>query len=217
MKASNQDSMIIIGSGGHAKICIDQLQSLNYSIDCCINKAYSSDSPSSIFSIPIISGNEKLQEKFNLGYRKVFVAIGDNQIRENISNYARRIGFDFINIISDKAIVSNSAVLGSGILIMPGAIINAGVEIGSHSIINTGAIVEHECLISEYSHVASNTVLLGKVEIGTNTLIGAGSTVLPNVKIGARVTVGAGSVVTRNVLDDQVVMGNPAKFRPKDS
>ena len=217
MKASNQDSVIIIGSGGHAKICIDQLQSLNYSIDCCINKASGSNPTSSIFSIPIISGNEKLQEKFNLGYRKVFVAIGDNQIRENISNYARRIGFDFINIISDKAIVSNSAVLGSGVLIMPGAIINADVKIGNHSIINTGAIIEHECLISEYSHVASNAVLLGKVEIGANTLIGAGATILPNLKIGARVTVGAGSVVTRNVSDDQVVMGNPAKFRPKDS
>ncbi len=217
MKASNQDSVIIIGSGGHAKICIDQLQNLNYSIDCCITKASGSNPSSSIFSIPIITGDEKLQEKFNLGYRKVFVAIGDNKVRENISKFAKRIGFDFINIISDKATVSSKVVLGSGVLIMPGAIINADVKIGNHSIINTGAIIEHECLISEYSHVASNSVLLGKVEIGANTLIGAGATILPNVKIGARVTVGAGSVVTKNISDDQVFVGNPAVFRSKDS
>jgi UDP-perosamine 4-acetyltransferase len=215
VKANNKDSIIVIGSGGHAKVCVDMLQSLNYSIDCCITKVDEPDSLGHIFSVPIITGDEKLPEKFKQGFRKVFIAVGDNFVRKSIAGYIELIGFEFINIVSDKALVSRKAVLGSGILIMPGAIINADAKIGSHSIINTGAVVEHDCLINEYSHIASNAVLCGKVEIGNSTLIGAGSSLLPNVKIGARAKVGAGSVVTNNVLDDQVVFGNPARIRPK--
>jgi maltose O-acetyltransferase len=37
-------------------------------------------------------------------------------------------------------------------------------------------------------------------------------TILPGVTIGNGVTIGAGSVVTKNVPDNVVVAGNPAKI-----
>jgi sugar O-acyltransferase (sialic acid O-acetyltransferase NeuD family) len=191
------------------------LQRLNYTIDCCITKFQEPGTSRNIFSVPIISGDEKLHEKYQQGYRKVFIAIGDNLIRKKLVQFIGTIGFEFINIVSDQALVSKKAVLGSGVLIMPGATINADAKIGSYSIINTGAVVEHECLIKEYSHIGSNAVLCGRVEIGIGAFIGAGSSVLPSVKIGARVKVGSGSVVTRDVLNDEVVYGNPARIKPK--
>jgi acetyltransferase-like isoleucine patch superfamily enzyme len=41
--------------------------------------------------------------------------------------------------------------------------------------------------------------------------VGSGSTILANVVIGENAMVGAGSVVTRDVPDNAVVAGNPAK------
>jgi len=41
--------------------------------------------------------------------------------------------------------------------------------------------------------------------------IGANSTLLPNIVIGERALVGAGSVVTKDVPDEKVALGNPAK------
>jgi len=41
--------------------------------------------------------------------------------------------------------------------------------------------------------------------------IGSGATILSNVVIGENAIVGAGSVVTRDVLDNAIVAGNPAK------
>ena len=41
--------------------------------------------------------------------------------------------------------------------------------------------------------------------------IGSGATILANVVIGENAMVGAGSVVTRDVPDNAVVAGNPAK------
>ena len=48
--------------------------------------------------------------------------------------------------------------------------------------------------------------------IGDNVFIGADAIVLPNVKIGSDVIVGAGAVVTKDVPDNVVVAGNPAKI-----
>jgi maltose O-acetyltransferase len=53
--------------------------------------------------------------------------------------------------------------------------------------------------------------LIGQVIIGDDVFVGAGSIILPNVKIGSRVIIGAGSVVTRDIPDNSVAVGNPAK------
>jgi UDP-2-acetamido-3-amino-2,3-dideoxy-glucuronate N-acetyltransferase len=42
--------------------------------------------------------------------------------------------------------------------------------------------------------------------------IGANSTILPGINIGRNSMVGAGSVVTKNVGDNEMWFGNPAKF-----
>jgi maltose O-acetyltransferase len=49
------------------------------------------------------------------------------------------------------------------------------------------------------------------VRIGDGTWIGARAIVLPGVTIGKRVLVAAGAVVTRDVPDDVLVAGNPAR------
>lgn len=53
---------------------------------------------------------------------------------------------------------------------------------------------------------------VGRVRIGDNVFIGANSLILPNVQIGNNVIIGADSVVTRNVPDNVVVAGNPARI-----
>lgn len=53
---------------------------------------------------------------------------------------------------------------------------------------------------------------VGNVIIGNNVFIGASSIVLPNVTIGDNVIVGAGSVVSKDVPNNVVIAGNPAKI-----
>ncbi len=49
------------------------------------------------------------------------------------------------------------------------------------------------------------------ISVGDDCWIGGSSVILPGVTIGNRCIIGAGSVVTKDVPDDSVVAGNPAK------
>jgi len=52
---------------------------------------------------------------------------------------------------------------------------------------------------------------VGKIDIRDNVFIGAGAIILPNVVIGPDAIVAAGSVVTKDVAENSVVGGVPAK------
>lgn len=52
---------------------------------------------------------------------------------------------------------------------------------------------------------------IGCIEIGDNVFIGANSTILLNVRIGKNVIIGAGSLVLRDIPDNSVVAGVPAR------
>jgi len=52
---------------------------------------------------------------------------------------------------------------------------------------------------------------LGRITIKDNCFIGVGSIILPGVTIGPNSIVGAGSVVTKDVPENKVFAGNPAR------
>lgn len=51
----------------------------------------------------------------------------------------------------------------------------------------------------------------GPIEIGDNVFIGMNTTILKNTKIGNNVIIGANSLVNKNIPDNYVAVGNPAK------
>lgn len=81
------------------------------------------------------------------------------------------------------------------------------LEIGNHVTISDARILLHDASTKRFIGYSK----VGKVRIGNNVFIGADSIILPGVTIGSNVVIGAGAVVTRNIPDNSVVVGNPAK------
>lgn len=52
---------------------------------------------------------------------------------------------------------------------------------------------------------------IGRIKIGNNVYIGTGAYVMPGVTIGNNCIIGAGAIVTKNIPDNSVAVGIPAK------
>ena len=94
--------------------------------------------------------------------------------------------------------------------------LNSGVVLFSVVAITIGddvALAGEVYVMDSSSHgIEGKPIHEAAVTIGRGSWIGARSIILPGVTIGERVVVAAGSVVTKDVPDDTLVGGNPARI-----
>lgn len=139
------------------------------------------------------------------------VAFGHCSERLQVADAVRSLGFEQPALVHPSAVISRTASVGEGSIIMPGVVINAGARVGRNTIVNTAASIDHECVIEEGVHIAPGVRLSGLVTIGRMSWIGVGSVIRESVHIGSNALVGAGTLVLKNVPDDVVAYGSPAR------
>lgn len=201
--------IVIVGAGGHAKVCIELLQAMGEEISYCIGDDVNIKN---CLGIPVLQGDHFIQKLYEDGYSRIFIAIGSNSLRENLATLATNQGYQLVNAISPTAIISPSASIGSGIAIMAAAVINAETIIDDLAIINTGATIDHNCRIGKAAHIAPQCALAGNVKIGTQGFLGLGSKVIPDLEIGEKTIIGAGAVVISNIKSEATAVGVPASI-----
>jgi len=207
-----RSEVIVIGAGGHAKVCIELLRAMGEKVDFCVGGPDSSDH---CLDVPVLIGDENLPRLRSQGYGKLFVAVGSNELRDRLGGIATELGYRLVNAISPRAVVSPTAKLGVGVAVMAGAVINADAVVEDLAVINTGATVDHDCWIGKAVHVAPQCALAGNVTVGSHTLLGIGCKVIVGIKIGERVTVGAGGVVISAIESGATAVGIPVRVIAK--
>lgn len=87
------------------------------------------------------------------------------------------------------------------------------IEIGNNVTITHGvAFITHDGGVGLFRKEYPGINVFGRITIGNNVFIGVQTIILPNVTIGSNVIVGAGSLLTKNIPDNVVVAGVPAKI-----
>lgn len=87
----------------------------------------------------------------------------------------------------------------------------APVTIGDDCFIGPNVSIYTACHSTDPVERNSRREWAEPVTIGNNVWIGGSVTILPGVRIGNNTTIGAGSVVTKDIADNCVAVGNPAK------
>jgi len=126
--------------------------------------------------------------------------------------------------ISDKAIVSETAILAEGVCIHPGAVVMDGAQIGSGTEIFPNVTVMENCVVGSNCKLFPNCVLYENTVVGNRVVLHAGvvlgtygfgyrssaqghqlSAQLGNVVIGDDVELGANTTIDRGTFDSTVV------------
>jgi len=199
-----KEMISIIGYSGHSYVCIEAAKLLNLKINSYYDLNEQSYNPYSL---------KYLGEESNIKTNnRLFVTIGDNNIRRRIYNELKNNNCFDDRILHPNSTISSTAEIQQMSFIGAGAVINAFAKISHGSIINTGAVIEHESKLGAFCHISSGAVLAGNVKVGENSFIGANASIKQGVNIGANVIIGAGSVIIKDVPDGVTIVGNPGEI-----
>jgi acetyltransferase EpsM len=201
--------VIILGNGGHSKVIQEIVSSvINNKIIAILDDKYEVEfHERGVLYAPLDS-----LEKLLAVDVKVVIAIGDNATRKKIAETVMINPDQYLSVIHSTAVVSQTATIGKGTIIMANAVINAEASIGDHCIINTGAIIEHENRIDRYAHISPNATLTGNVSVREGVHIGASATIIPGLEIGKWAIIGAGSTVIQSMPAFSTSVGSPARM-----
>ncbi len=202
------NSIILIGYSGHAFVVCDILYKNDIQIKGYCERHVKHNNP---FNLEFL-GEES---KYDFVDQEVFIAIGDNRIREKVFLALSKRAIIGDDVYHPSAEIGCLCELGSMAMIGANAVINPLSIIGDGAIINTGAIIEHECKIGAFVHIAPGAVLAGNVTVGERSFVGARAVVKQGVVIGKDVTIGAGAVIIKDVPDGVTVVGNPGRIMIK--
>ncbi len=207
-----------IGAGGHAKVVIDILRHYSDIEMVGLTDANPEMRGRDLLGCPIIGGDDAWPELLAGGVHHAFIGVGSAghiASRRRVYQDARAAGFDIVTAIHPTAIIASTATIGPAATIMAGAIINADTRLGENVIVNTGAIIDHDCILEDHVHVATGATLAGAVVVREGAHIGAGAVVRQCVVIGRNAIVGAGAAVVKDVAEDVIVVGVPARERKR--
>jgi sugar O-acyltransferase (sialic acid O-acetyltransferase NeuD family) len=201
----------IFGAGRHGKVINDLILHIpGYKVIAFIDDDVNKQS-SSFCGYKVVGIQTFLKEQ-KTGNSGMVISISDNLQRKRVYETCRKYNIKLPNIIHPSAVLSENVKFEDGIQILPLAVVNVDAYIGSNSIIHTGAVIDHDCRVERNVSIWPGAKLTGGVRIGENSYVGTNATIIPDVVVGKNVIIGAGSVVIRNIPDDVVVVGVPAKI-----
>lgn len=154
---------------------------------------------------------DTFQRNYSISEVEVVIALGEPKYKELLYNKVSDAGYRFANIIHPKAIINASAELGRGLIIKAGAIISSDAIVKDNVSVQEYAVVGHDTVVECHAQISAFVMIAGHCHIGKKTYIGLSVPVKEETKIGNNVIVGMGSVVIRDIPDDMIAMGNPAR------
>lgn len=172
-----------------------------------IDDAYSND----LFrGIRRLNHDEFIAE-YDQNEAEIVISLGEPELKVKLFEKLSQEGYSFANLIHPTAMISPSAKIGKGVIIKAHAFISTEAVVGDNVSIEENGIVGHDSVIEDHCQISANVVVAGGCHVGKATYIGLSVPVKEGIVIGSNTIIGMGSVVLRDIQDNVIAMGNPAR------
>ncbi len=115
----------------------------------------------------------------------------------------------FATFVHPTAVVLGE--IGVGCVIAPNAIVAPSAKIGNHALVNYNATVGHDTVVGRLCVIGPTAAIGGFCHLEERVYIGAGALIRERLTLCEGAIVGMGAVVTRDISENIVVTGVPAR------
>ncbi|MBO0592805.1 NeuD/PglB/VioB family sugar acetyltransferase [Cellulophaga sp. E16_2] len=203
---------VILGGGTYGEVFLTYLTEQNFNVIGFIDDNKESLGKL-IHGVPVLGDfKDLIKNNFAQKVHQVFCPIGDNIVRTKYLGILNREGFETPNFIHDTALINKDVQIGNGVYLLPGVMIMPHTKIEDYVIISMGSHIAHHTLIKRGTFISTGVNIGAGILIKRKAFLGISSTIMTGVKvIGENTVIGSGAVVIRDVEDNHVVAGVPAK------
>ena len=204
--------LAIYGAGGFGTEAVEIYRRCNIANRKYEDAFFVVDNPKS----PVINGVrvvdfQELAKRSSSVDVEVAICVGEPRARGLLAEKVRSYGFALATLIHPEVEVPESATIGEGAIVYRYSNIGPNARIGANTALLLGANAPHDNVIGENCVLSTNVTLSGNCTVGDNAYIAAGAVVKEGVSIGPWAIVGLGSVVFKDVAEEAITIGNPAK------
>ena len=207
--------MVIIGCGGFGREVADVISAINVQAPTFDLVGFVDDDPSS----------EDIERIARLGLphlgtvadalagpaRQYALGIGSGAVRRLLDRRFEAAGWAAPVLVHPHASNGADVDFGPGTILCAGARLTTNIRLGRHVHVNLNSTIGHDTSLLDYVTVNPLVAVSGGVTVGEASTLGTHSAVLQNLAIGHDSFVGGSALVVKDVADNTVVKGVPAR------
>ncbi len=163
-----------------------------------------------LVDLPIM-GFDQAIEKYGLDGIEFILAIGEPAGKDFVYKKVSARGAKVTSLIHPDVVMVRSTTCGEGVVVHKESGFPPASRFGNNVLIQGKAVMGHDLDVGDNVVISSLAFVGGNTKIGRNTYVGPCSCIRNGLTIGENAIIGMGSVVTKDVPDNAVVYGNPAK------
>jgi sugar O-acyltransferase (sialic acid O-acetyltransferase NeuD family) len=201
----------VVGCGQHARMVIDNIEEQAVYEVLGLSTNRDEELGQLVYGYPVLCKDEGIPRLIaeRPEIKGYFLGVGDMRGRARLYPWLDSL-LPAVNVIHPAAIVSRHARIGKGNLLEAFTKVANGATLGVHCIVNSFSAVNHDQVVEDNVLIAGDVSMAG-IRIGANTIIADGASIGFKRSVGQRCIIGDGAVVTRDIPDNSVAYGNPAR------